>query len=88
MSREVSWNRGGIIWCLKDMLYLPKYGGKEQYRRLNGVISGRISMLHFDRNLQVRWVGSGCYRGNLVFDPVIQPKLMCPSTSTNIKTWD
>ena len=35
--REVSWNGGNIVCPLKDMLNLPKCGGKEQYRRVNSV---------------------------------------------------
>ena len=47
MAREVSWNGGSIVWPLKDMLNLPKSGGKKQYMRLNSVIQGGMSRLHF-----------------------------------------
>lgn len=53
VAREVSWNGGSTVWPLKDMLNLPKSGGKEQYtRRLNSVIQGRMSRLHF---LEMYW---------------------------------
>lgn len=37
-KKQVSWNGGNIVCPLKDMLNLPKCGGKEQYRRVNSVI--------------------------------------------------
>lgn len=65
-SREVSGNGGGIIWHLKDMLYLPGGGGEKQYMSLNGVIPSGISMLYFFINVQARCVGNWLYRGNLL----------------------